>query len=71
MAKYFIREESELGQDLLEIVAQAMGLIENDEPLTKTKILEVVNDIIRSAKGIRSRLTIFDQYELSNYKVVE
>lgn len=69
MAKYFIREETELGQDLLEVVGLAMTMIGNDEGLTKTKILEAVNDIMRQAKRIRNKLTIQDQYELNNYRM--
>lgn len=68
MAKYFIEQETELGQDLLEIVGQAMTLIENDEGLTKTKILEAVNDMKRQAKRIITKLTLLDQYQLNNYR---
>lgn len=69
MAKYYIKEESDLGQDLLDIIGQASLLIENDEHnLTKTDLIERINEIIRSAKRIRNRLTICDQYELDNYK---
>lgn len=69
MARYYIKEESDLGQDLLDIIGQAGLLIENDEHnLTKTDLIERINEIIRSAKRIRNRLTICDQYELDNYK---
>ena len=71
MAKYYIRYESELGQDLLDIIGQVKLLLENDEgTLTKTKLLESVNEIIRSGKRIRNKLTILDQYEIDNYKVM-
>ena len=69
MAKYYIKKESDLGQDLLDIIGQACLLIENDEHnLTKTNLIERINEIIRSAKRIRNRLTIYDQYKLDNYK---
>ena len=70
MAKYFIREESELGQDLLDIVGQTMLLIENDEMINKTYMIETLNEIIRTAKAIRTRLTYLDQYNLNNYRVI-
>lgn len=70
MAKYYIKKDSELGQDIIDIMAQARLLIENDEgTLTKTELVERINDIIRAGKRVRNKLTICDQYELSNYRV--
>lgn len=61
MAKYQIPESSELGQLLLEVSGIAGSLIYCDdcpESFTKTKIIEDLNDIIRTAKAIRNKLTL-------------
>lgn len=67
MAKYYIKKDSELGQDLLGIVNQLWMLIGNND-ITKTQLVEGINDIIREGKRVRNKLTICDQYELSNYR---
>lgn len=70
MAKYFIREDTKLGQRLLDLSAIAGTLIENDLDggVTKTRIIEDLNDIIREAKAIRNGIK--NGYtDLNEYKV--
>ena len=72
MAKYYIRKNSLLGLDLLNLGDQSNTMVERNEELgllTKTEILERVNEIIRSAKKIRNRIQ-FDLYQMDNYKVI-
>lgn len=71
MAKYYIRKNSLLGLDLLNLGDQSNTMVERNEELgflTKTEILERVNEIIRSAKKIRNRIQ-YDLYQMDNYKV--
>lgn len=75
MAKYQIPESSDLGQRLLEISGIAGSLIlceDCPESFTKTKIIEDLNDIIRTAKGIRNKLTLpVWKDDIDQYKVKE
>ena len=71
MAKYYIPEDTEIGQRLLELSAIAGSLV-NDEISSKKKIIDDLNDIIRSAKGLRSRFTLsFWKEDIDTYKVKE
>ena len=56
MAKYYIPDSSYLGLRLLQISRIAEDLT-NNEISSKKKIIDDLNDIIRSAKGIRNTLT--------------
>lgn len=56
MAKYYIPDSSYLGLRLLQISRIAEELT-NNEISSKKKIIDDLNDIIRSAKGIRNTLT--------------
>ncbi len=57
MAKYYIPRNSEFGQRLLLISATA-GYLAGFEIQSKQKIIDDLNDIIRSAKTLRNRLTL-------------
>lgn len=56
MAKYYIPDSNYLGLRLLQISRIAEDLT-NNEISSKKKIIDDLNDIIRSAKGIRNTLT--------------
>lgn len=74
MAKYEIPKSSDLGQRLLTLSLMAGNLIEHSvtygDYLTKTEIIEELNDIIRTAKGIRNKLTLpVWKDDIEQYKV--
>lgn len=76
MAKYEIPKSSDLGQRLLTMSAMAGRLVEHSvkcgDYLTKTEIIESLNDIIRTAKGIRNKLTLSVwKDDIEQYKVKE
>lgn len=56
--KYDIPEESDIGQRLLELSAISGSLI--GEQVTKTYVVEQLNDLIRSAKGLRNKIKDWD-----------
>lgn len=77
MAKYEIPKSSELGQLLLELSGRAGGLIveyggyNNGKHLTKTEMVEEINECIRLAKRIRNRMTNpVWKPEMDEYKVI-
>lgn len=74
MAKYEIPESSDLGQRLLDIVGIAGGMIcceDCPESHTKTELVESLNDIIRTAKAIRNKLTLpVWKDDIEQYKVM-
>lgn len=75
MAKYEIPESSQLGQLLLELSGRAGGLIEystynRGEHLTKTEIVEEINEVIRLGKKIRNLMTHpYNKGFMDSYKV--
>ena len=55
MARYYISEESDFGQLLLDLSACAGSLCEKE--ITKTELVNEINNLIRNAKRVRNLLT--------------
>ena len=65
MAKYYIPEYSELGQDLLELSATPGSLY--DTEVTKSQLIEDLSYLIRNAREIKQRIQNDSSY-LEQYK---
>ena len=72
MAKYYIEESSDLGQRLLDLSAIAGTLIENDMDggVTKTRIMNDLNDIVQTAKHLRNAIK-HGFYDMTPYKAMK